>query len=104
MTNKEYLINLLSNLNITENEVNIILLKGALNGDAEVDMTSCDLAIYNHISMIFRALTQNVSEGAYSVTWNMEAVKLFYGALCNELGKENVLIGRPKVRNRSDFW
>ena len=47
---------------------------------------------------------QNVSEGGYSVSWNIDAIKLFYNALCNELGKENVLVNRPKIRNRSYMW
>ena len=46
----------------------------------------------------------NVTEGGYSVSWNMEAVKLFYRALCNELGAPDVLSTRPRVRDRSNLW
>ena len=56
------------------------------------------------MSVILKGMLQNVSEGGYSISWNMEAVKLYYAALCNELGKENVLVARPKVRNRSNIW
>ena len=46
----------------------------------------------------------NVSEGGYSVTWNMEAVKMWYNAMCDELGIENALERKPKVKGRSDIW
>lgn len=49
-------------------------------------------------------MTHNVSEGGYSISWNMDAVKLYYSALANELGVENVLVSRPKIRNRSNMW
>ena len=56
------------------------------------------------MSIVLKGTTQNVTEGGYSVSWNMDAVKLFYNALCNELGKENVLFSRPKIRNKSNIW
>lgn len=104
ITNKQYLIKSLNGLNITEDDIDIILLKSSINGDASVDVQACDNAVYSRMSVILKGTTQNVSEGGYSISWNMEAVKLFYSALCNELGLENVLVGRPKVRNRSNYW
>ncbi len=44
----------------------------------------------------------NVSEGGYSVSWNMEAVKLWYNQTCGELGITPA--DKPKVRNRSNVW
>jgi len=104
MTNKQYLIKSLNGLNITEDDIDIIILKSSLDGDAVVDVQASDNAVYNRMSVILKGTTQNVSEGGYSISWNMEAVKMYYNALCNELGLENVLVGRPKVRNRSNFW
>ncbi len=104
MTNKQYLTKSLSGLNISEDDVDIILVKSALGADAIVDVDKCDRAIYNRMSIVLKGVTQNVSEGGYSISWNMEAVKMYYNALCNELGLENVLFGRPKVRNRSNLW
>jgi hypothetical protein len=104
ITNKQYLIKSLNGLNVTEDDIDVILLKSSIDGDAVADVQACDNAVYNRMSVILKGTTQNVSEGGYSISWNMEAVKLFYTALCNELGLENVLVGRPKVRNRSDFW
>jgi len=84
--------------------MDIILLKASLNGAAPVDVRACDTAVYHRMSVVLKATMQNVSQGGYSVSWNMDAVRLFYGALCRELDKENVLEGRPKVRDRSNYW
>ena len=104
MTNKEYLTKTLTGLNISEDDIEIIILKGGLEADADVDTRACDMAVYNRMSIILKGVMQNVSEGGYSISWNLDAVKLYYYALCNELGKENVLVARPKIRNRSNIW
>ncbi len=94
----------LGNLNVSESDIDVILLKAGVNAEAPVDVAACDLAAYNRFSVILSGMTQNVSEGGYSLTWNMDAVKLWYNALCRELGKENVLEAKPKILNRSNFW
>jgi hypothetical protein len=104
MTNKEYLTKSLNGLGVSEDDIDIIILKSGLDPDVNVDVKQADTAVYNRMSVVLKAVLQNVSEGGYSISWNMEAVKLFYASLCNELGLENVLVGRPKVRNRSNFW
>jgi hypothetical protein len=104
VTSKEYLSKFLSGLNVSEDDIDIILLKSSIDADAAADAAACDRAVYSRMSVILKGAAQNVSEGGYSVSWNMEAVRMFYSSLCNELGLDNVLDGRPKVRNRSDFW
>lgn len=104
MTNKEYLTKLLNGLNVSEDDIDIIILKSGLDADSVADVWNADKAVYNRMSVILKGAKQNISEGGYSISWNMEAVKLFYNSLCNELGLENVLVGRPKVRNRSNLW
>ena len=104
MTNKQYLTKALSGLNMAEDDIDIILVKSKLDADADVDVRGCDMATYNRMSVLFKGMLQNVSEGGYSISWNMDAVKLYYNALCSELGVENVLLARPKVRNRSHLW
>jgi hypothetical protein len=104
MTNKEYVTQSLNGLNVSSDDIELILLKASLCGDDGVDVPACDKAVYNRMSVVLKGMAQNVSEGGYSVAWNMEAVKMYYNALCCELGKENVLVGRPKVRNRSAYW
>lgn len=103
-TNKEYLTMSLGALNVSDNDIEVMLLKSGIEADAPVDVAGCDLAVYNRFSVVLAAMTQNVSEGGYSLSWNMDAVKMYYNALCRELGKENVLEAKPKIRNRSNFW
>lgn len=103
-TNKQYMVASLGGLNVTEDDIDIILLKSGIDAEADADPVACDKAIYKRMSVVLGATMQNVSEGGYSVSWNIEAVKMYYNALCNELGVENVLVGRPKVRNRSNYW
>lgn len=104
MTNKEYITKSLNGLNISDDDIEIIMMKGSVDADAPADANACDMAVYHRMSAVIKGTTQNVSEGGYSISWNMDAVKLFYAALCNELGVENVLVNRPKIRNRSNYW
>lgn len=104
MTNKEYVTKTLNGLNISDDDIEIIMLKGSVDADAPADTNACDMAVYRRMSAVIKGMTQNVSEGGYSISWNMDAVKLFYAALCNELGVENVLVNRPKIRDRSNCW
>lgn len=108
MTYKEYITKTLDGLNITDNDVDLIIIKAGIDAEYTIsdkaDIRVCDTAIYNRMSVVIKPMMQNVSEGGYSVSWNMDAVKLFYTALCNELGTENVLLSRPRIRNRSNFW
>ena len=104
MTNKEYITKSLAGLNVSDDDIEIIMVKSNIAGDDVADVRECDMAIYNRMSVVVKSATQNVTEGGYSISWNMDAVKMFYNALCNELGVENVLMSRPKVRNRSNMW
>ena len=104
MTNKQYLTTTLNGLNVSADDIEIIMLKAGIDADSNADTGSCDNAVYNRMSVVLKGMTQNVTEGGYSVSWNMDAVKLYYNALCNELGKENVLFSRPKIRNKSNVW
>ena len=104
MTNKEYITKSLAGLNVSDYDIEIIMVKSNIAGDDVANARECDMAIYNRMSVVVKSVTQNVTEGGYSISWNMDAVKMFYNALCNELGVENVLMSRPKVRNRSNMW
>ncbi len=104
MTNKQYLTKALNGLQISGDDIDIILLKAGLDGDAVVSVDDCDKAVYNRMSIVLKGMTQNISEGGFSLSWNMDAVKAYYNALCTELGKENVLFAGPKIRNKSNIW
>lgn len=100
--NIEYINACLEGFNVSENDIDIILLKAGLNGQDPIDTTACDNAIYNRLSVILKSASHNIGEGGYSISWNFEAVKLYYAALCNELNKPNVLTS--KIRNKSNLW
>lgn len=102
-TNKEYLTKSLARFNVTEDDVDLILVDSGLDGEADLDVRAAKLAIYKSMSSILP--TANISEGGYSISWNMDALKMWYSALCKELGKEDVLAAKKrKVRNRSNCW
>lgn len=101
-TNREYIAATLQGMNVSESDIDLILLKSSLDGAGSVDVSACDNAIYNRLSVVLKSVMQNVSEGGYSISWNMEAVKVYYTSLCNELGKTSIM--QPKIRNRSNYW
>lgn len=104
MTNKQYISKSLNGLNVSEDDIDIILVKSGIEGDSDADVETCDKAVHKRFSVVLKGMTQNVSEGGYSISWNMDAVKLYYNALCNEYGLENVLNTRPVIRDRSNMW
>ena len=104
MTNKEYLTKSLNGMNLSDDDIEIIMLKGGIDADATASAEQCDVAVYNRFSVVLKGAMQNVSEGGMSISWNIEAMTMYYNALCNEYGKENLLATRPKIRNRSNMW
>lgn len=104
-TNREYITKTLAQFNVDEDTIDLIMVDNAdLESSATIDSVGCKKAIYKHMSNILPSVAQNVSEGGYSVSWNVDALKLWYNSLCNELGEDNVLSARPKIRNRSNMW
>lgn len=101
-TNKEYIAASLQGMNVSDTDIDLILLKSNLIGADPIDVYACDNAVYNRMSVVLKAMLQNVSESDYSVSWNIESVKMYYATLCQELGKPNVIA--PKIKNRSYYW
>jgi hypothetical protein len=99
-TNNEYFLAALSRFNVSQTDIDVMLLEAGLDGSASVDVTACKNAIYRGFSMMLPL--SNVSEGGYSVSWNMEAVKMYYNQLCKELGESNVL--QSEIRNKTNLW
>lgn len=104
VTNKEYLTKSLNGMNLSDDDIEIIMLKGGIDAEAPASVEQCDTAVYNRFSVVLKGAMQNVSEGGMSISWNIDAMKMYYNALCNEYGKENLLATRPKIRNRSNMW
>lgn len=104
MTNAEYLRASLSDFGLRDETLELILLKSGLSATEEAKPQACDLATYDHLSLVLGASLRNVTEGGYSISWNVEALKLYYRALCSSLGKPNLIEDKPRVRNRSNMW
>ena len=99
-TNNEYFLAVLSRFNVTQTDIDVMLLEAGITGSASVDEKKKKNAIYKGFTLMLPLA--NVSEGGYSVSWNMEAVKLYYNQLCKELGESNVL--QQEIRNNTNIW
>ncbi len=103
MTYREWFTQTTRRFGIEAAEVELILanqLELIPDAMAEVDAKTAKKALVNEFASIIPLA--NVSEGGYSVSWNMDAVKLWYNQTCGELGITPA--GKPKVRNRSNVW
>jgi len=106
MTNKEYLTTVLSRFGATVSDIDLIMLEQGINADEDVNGTegvkTLKKAIYTQLPQMFAGL-QNISEGGYSIHWNMEALKLWYSSLAVELGLPNILNPAPEVTGMSPW-
>lgn len=105
MNYTEWLTKMGARVNMSADDVALILTNQSdliPNPTATVDVRTAKLALCHEFATILPMA--NVSEGGYSVSWNMEAVKMWYNAMCDELGIENALERKPKVKGRSDLW
>lgn len=87
-----------------EGEVELVLVNRAdliPSPDEVVDVRTAKMAIVKEAGTIIPMA--NVTEGGYSISFNVEAFKLWYRATCAELGVADEL-SSPKVRNRSNSW
>lgn len=100
MTNQEYLTTILGTFGVTEQQIVIILLEndidpnGTVSGSA--DMKALKMGVYRQLPLMLAGM-QDVSEGGYSIKWNLDGIKLWYSALANELGQPDLLSPAPTV-------
>lgn len=90
-------------MNISDTDVELILTNQAdliPDSTATVDVKTAKHALCREFASLLPMA--NISEGGYSISWNMEAVKAWYNSMCSELGITNAL--KPKVKGRSDIW
>ena len=104
MTYKEYIALALNKFNITEDTVDLLLVNQEpliSNPEQEVDVKKAKTAICNEFAALIPIWSQ-MSEGGSSVSLNMDAIKMWYKQLCDELGI--VPITEIVVKNVSDAW
>lgn len=103
MNYREWITASTARLNISAADVELILTnQNELIPDptATVNVRTAKLALCREIAAVLPLC--NVTEGGYSLSWNMDAVKLWYSGMCRELGINDVT--KPKVKGRSDLW
>ena len=90
-------------MNLSDDDIEIIMLKGGIDADAPASGEQCDIAVYNRFSVVLKGAMQNVSEGGMSRSWSVDAMQMYGNALGNEYGKENLRVTRAKIGNRSNM-
>lgn len=107
MTYKEYLTVVLGKFGLSASEIGFILTEAGLNPDTTVESSTDKVllktAMYNHIPAMIAGLS-DVSEGGYSVKWNIEGIKAWYALLAAELGLTDKLNSSPVIRDKSNRW
>ena len=104
MTYKEWFLLTCTKFGMTDAEIDLILANQTNmipDADADVDSHIAKTALIQEFATLIPL--QNVTEGGYSVSWNLDAVKLWYNQACGELGIQPTAT-QPKIRNKSNIW
>ena len=103
MTYKEWFLQTGKRFGIAAGDVQLILtdqIELIPDEEAKVDPKTAKTALVKEFANVIPLA--NISEGGYNVSWNIEAIKLWYKITCGELGiTPNTT---PKVRDRSNVW
>jgi len=97
MTNKEYLTIQLGKFGVTSEEIDLILVDNGINGeDQATDTKALKTAVFYKLPEMLAGM-QDVSEGGYSVKWNLAGIKAWYSFLAGELGLPDKLTPAPTI-------
>ena len=107
MTIKEYIVTKLATFgySISDNEITALEVEAGV--DTSATYTSSDVATVKRamVGIIPSLLARpKVTEGGYSVEYNPAGLAKYYEMLCIDLGIENTLAPKPKIKNHSDRW
>ena len=89
-------------IELSQHEMNALMIDNGIDINTEYDTKIAKKAIVGYIPKLL--LRPDISEGGMSLKYNLQSIQSYYGILCAELGIENKLIERPKVKNRSNVW
>lgn len=103
MTNAQYITNALGGFSVSPATVDTIIAENGIVGTAAVDVTACQLAMYNSFYLVWPTAT-DISEGDLRIGYNPDAIRMFYRHLCQVLNKPDVLSTQPVVKGRGDLW
>lgn len=107
MTNREYIAALLFQFEVEQTTIDAILESSELVSGETANKLKCKEAIYSNLLLWFN--TKDVSDGSLSIKSNIEALKLWFSNLCNELNKPNPFTLdeqriKPKAKSISNRW
>src|SRR5688572_11079388 len=106
MSNQEYLTTILGKFGVSEQEIILILIEQDIDPNAPVsgkaDTAVLKRALYDQLPLMLAGM-QDVSEGGYSIKWNLDGIKLWYSVLDKELGLPDNLIPKPTARGKSPW-
>lgn len=92
MTYKEYLLATLAPFGVEIATVDLIIINQKLSPDKEVkteeDVLLLKKTLFKEFS-IYLPKQKTLSEGGYSISWDMEAIRLWYSSLAKELSEED---------------
>lgn len=89
-----------SRFQMSETDIELVMTNQGIEPGEEVDVTKAKTALCKEFALAIPLA--NVSEGGYSVSWNMDAIKMWYNATCGELGITPA--STPRIRNASHRW
>ncbi|MCS2371741.1 hypothetical protein NXV03_18070 [Phocaeicola vulgatus] len=86
-------------VNLSEADLFDMCLNANISGEDEMNkdcQTRVSVAIAKFIpSLLLRATS--ISEGGFSMSWNIQGIKDYYSFLCKEYGLKDELSNKPKV-------
>ena len=85
MTNYEYLTKRLDGIGVNDSDIELLLLRGELDGNDPVNIDHCERVLYKYFSIVIKTLVEKVTEGGYSMERSMKALDAFYQRLSKEL-------------------
>lgn len=104
MDYRTYINTICARFGLKQTEIDVIMLNQSVlipDADAEVDATTAKRALVSEFANLIPLA--NVSEGGMSITWNIDAMKLWYAQTCKELGLLDE-ISQPTITDRSNIW
>lgn len=100
MNYKEWMCQMGRRFNMEEADAELIIANQGIDPSEEVDVTKAKTALCRELALVIPMA--DVSEGGFSLKWNMEAVRLWYRTATSELGLPDM--SAPRLRNRSNIW
>lgn len=103
MTYREYILRTLRQFNLTDEDIELMVVNQRTlipNPDNDVEPEVAIKAICLELASFLPIAS--VSEGGYSVSYNYEALRIWYNNMCQRVGIDSAF--EPSITNMSDVW